>query len=217
MRQPPPSPRTQVRRLPDRGAYDRPTIDAILDEGLVCHVGLAIDGQPYVLPMNYGRDGDRLVLHGSAASRLLRALAAGSPACFTVTLLDGLVLARSAFHHSMNFRSVVLFGRAKPIDEPAAKVAALRAISEHLLPGRWDAVRPPDARELAATTVVEVSLDEASAKIRTGPPRDDPEDLDIAVWAGELPLAISAGAPVPDGQGVPAEIPDHVRSWPQGR
>ena len=213
MRQPPPTPRAQVRRLPDRGAYDRQTIDAILDEGLVCHVGLASEGQPFVIPMNYGRDGDRLLLHGSAASRLLRGLAAGSPACVTVTLLDGLVLARSAFHHSMNFRSVVLFGRATPIEDPAAKTAALRLITEHLVPGRWDAVRPPNARELAATTVVQVPIDEASAKIRTGPPRDDAEDLGWPVWAGVLPLALLPGEPAPDGAGNPDGIPPHVRAW----
>jgi uncharacterized protein len=217
MRQPPPSQRAQVRRLPERGAYDRQTIDAILDEGLVCHVGLASEGQPFVIPMNFGRDGDRLLLHGSAASRLMRGLAAGSPACFTVTLLDGLVLARSAFHHSMNFRSVVLFGKATPVEEPAGKTAALRIISEHLLPGRWDEVRPPNARELAATTVVEVSIAEASAKIRTGPPRDDPEDLAWPVWAGVLPLAVLPGAPVPDGAGSGVEAPPHVRDWPRRR
>ena len=217
MRQPPPSPRAQVRRLPERGAYDRQTIDAILDEGLVCHVGLSSEGQPFVLPMNFGRDGDRLLLHGSAASRLMRGLAAGSPACFTVTLLDGLVLARSAFHHSMNFRSVVLFGRATPIEDPAGKTAALRVISEHLLPGRWDAVRLPNVRELAATTVVEVPIEEASAKIRTGPPRDDPEDLAWPVWAGVLPLALLPGEPVSDGAGSGVDAPPHVRDWPRRR
>jgi uncharacterized protein len=217
MRQPPPSQRAQVRRLPERGAYDRQTIDVILDEGLVCHVGLAIEGQPFVIPMNFGRDGDRLLLHGSAASRLMRGLAAGSPACFTVTLLDGLVLARSAFHHSMNFRSVVLFGKATPVEDPPGKIAALRIISEHLLPGRWDEVRPPNARELAATTVVEVSIEEASAKIRTGPPRDDPEDLAWPVWAGVLPLALLPGAPVPDGAGGGVEAPPHVRDWRRRR
>jgi len=217
MRQPPPSPRAQVRRLPDRGVYDRQTIDAILDEGLVCHVGIASEGQPIVLPMNYGRDGDRLLLHGSAASRLMRGLAAGSPACFTVTLLDGLVLARSAFHHSMNFRSVVLFGSATPIADLAAKTAALRLISEHLLPGRWDQVRQPNDRELSATTVVEVPIHEASAKVRTGPPMDDPEDLSVPAWAGVLPLYLVAGEPEADGSGAPAEIPPQVRAWMQAR
>ena len=217
MRQPPPSPRAQIRRLPDRGAYDRPTIHAILDEGLVCHVGFVSEGQPFVIPMSYGREGERLLLHGSAASRLMRGLEAGWPVCLTVTLLDGLVLARSAFHHSMNFRSVVLFGRASPVDDPAGKTAALRVISEHVVPGRWDAVRPPNARELAATTVLEVPIDEASAKIRTGPPKDDPEDLSLPVWAGVLPLELIPAEPVPDGAEGPAEVPLHVLAWPRGR
>ena len=217
MRQPPPSQRAQVRRLPDRAAYDRETIHAILDEGLVCHVGFVSEGQPHVIPMSYGRDGDRLLLHGSAASRLVRGLEAGWPVCLTVTLLDGLVLARSAFHHSLNFRSVVMFGRATPVDDPAAKSAALRAISEHVIPGRWEEVRPPNARELAATAVLEVPIEEASAKIRTGPPRDDLEDLSLPVWAGVLPLETIPGEPVPDEAGGPAEAPLHVLAWPRGR
>jgi nitroimidazol reductase NimA-like FMN-containing flavoprotein (pyridoxamine 5'-phosphate oxidase superfamily) len=217
VRKPPPSARTQVRRLPDRGAYDRETIHAILDEGLVCHVGFVSEGQPFVIPMNYGRDGDRLFLHGSAASRLLRGLEAGWAVCLTVTLLDGLVLARSAFHHSMNFRSVVLFGRATPVSGPAEKVAALRVISEHVIPGRWDEVRPPSDRELAMTMVLEVPIDEASAKIRTGPPKDDPEDLSLPVWAGVLPLETIPSEPLRDGDGGPAEVPLHVLAWPRGR
>ncbi len=217
MSQPPPSPRSQVRRLPERGAYDRETIHAILDAGLVCHVGFVSDGQPFVIPMNYGRDGDRLLLHGSVASRLMRGMEAGWPVCLTVTLLDGLVLARSAFHHSMNFRSVVLFGRARPVADSAAKTAALRVISEHLVPGRWDEVRPPDARELAMTAVLEVPIEEASAKIRTGPPKDDPEDLSLPVWAGVLPLETIPGVPLQDGSGGPAEVPLHVLAWPRGR
>ncbi len=217
MREPPPSPRARIRRLPERGAYERETIHAILDEGLVCHVGIEVDGQPYVLPMNHGRDGNRLLLHGSAASRLMQGLAVGQPACFTVTLVDGLVLARSAFHHSMNFRSVVLLGRARPIADPAGKSAALRAISERLVPGRWDAVRPPSARELAMTSVVEVPLDEASAKIRTGPPKDDAEDLALPVWAGVLPLSVIPGDPVADGVEGAFEVPPCVREWRRGR
>jgi nitroimidazol reductase NimA-like FMN-containing flavoprotein (pyridoxamine 5'-phosphate oxidase superfamily) len=217
MREPPPSSRARVRRLPERAAYERETIHAILDEGLVCHVGIEVDGQPYVLPMNHGRDGNRLLLHGSAASRLMQGLAAGQPACFTVTLVDGLVLARSAFHHSMNFRSVVLLGRARPIADPAGKSAALRVISERLVPGRWDAVRPPAARELAMTSVVEVPLDEASAKIRMGPPKDDPEDLALPVWAGVLPLSITPGDPVPDGVEGGVEVPPCIREWRQGK
>ncbi len=217
MRQPPPSPRAQVRRLPDRGAYDRETIHAILDEGLVCHVGFVIEGQPHVIPMSYGRDGERLLLHGSAASRLVLGMGAGWPVCLTVTLLDGLVLARSAFHHSMNYRSVVIFGKAVPVSDPVGKVAALRAISEHIVPGRWEAVRPPSDRELAMATVLAVPIDEASAKIRTGPPKDDPEDLSLPVWAGELPLETIPGVPLRDGDGGPAEAPLHVLAWPRGR
>jgi nitroimidazol reductase NimA-like FMN-containing flavoprotein (pyridoxamine 5'-phosphate oxidase superfamily) len=175
------------------------------------------DGQPFVIPVNYGRDGDRLVLHGSAASRLMRGMEAGWPVCLTVTLLDGLVLARSAFHHSMNFRSVVLFGRATPVTDPEAKTSALRVISEHVIPGRWDEVRPPNARELAMTAVLEVPIDEASAKIRTGPPKDDPEDLTLPVWAGVLPLETIPGEPVKDGEAEPVEAPLHVLAWPRGR
>jgi nitroimidazol reductase NimA-like FMN-containing flavoprotein (pyridoxamine 5'-phosphate oxidase superfamily) len=184
---------------------------------MICHVGMVGDGHPVVIPMLYGRDGDRLFLHGSTGSRLLRGLDAGAPACLTVTLVDGLVLARSAFHHSANFRSVVLFARAAPVTEPGAKMEALRVISEHLFPGRWDEVRPPNARELALTSVVVVPLEEASAKVRTGPPRDDPEDMSLLVWAGVLPLALVPGSPVPDGAGVPAEVPPSVRGWRRGR
>ncbi len=212
MSQPPPSPRTRVRRLPDRGAYDRETVHAILDEGLVCHVGFASEGQPYVIPTLYGRDGDRLFLHGSAASRMLLGLEGALPLCLTVTLLDGLVLARSAFHHSVNYRSVVVLGRATPVAGPE-KTAALRVISEHVVPGRWDEVRPPSARELAATTVLQIPLDEVSAKVRSGPPQDDEDDLDLPVWAGVLPLALLPGEPVPDSAGRPAEVPGHLRRY----
>jgi uncharacterized protein len=217
MSQPPPSTRTRIRRLPARGAYDRETVHAILDEGLVCHVGFASEGQPYVIPVLYGRQGDRLYLHGSAASRMLVGLEGGWPVCLTVTLLDGLVLARSAFHHSANYRSVVVLGLATPVTDPERKTAALRVISEHVLPGRWAAVRPPSPRELDATRVLEVPLDEASAKIRTGPPQDDAEDLALPVWAGVLPLAVAPGQPERDGAGVPAEVPEHVRRWVRGR
>jgi uncharacterized protein len=217
MSQPPPSLRTRVRRLPDRGAYDRETIHAILDEGLVCHVGFASEGHPHVIPTLYGREGERLYLHGSAASRMLLGLEGGLPMCLTVTLLDGLVLARSAFHHSANYRSVVVLGRATPVLGPAEKSAALRVISEHVLPGRWDEVRPPNARELEATTVLQVPLDEASAKIRAGPPKDDPEELDLPVWAGVLPLALVPGDPVPDSAGRPAEVPGHLLRYARRR
>ncbi len=189
--------RTTVRRLPKRGHYDRETIYSILDEGLVCHVGFAVDGHPYVIPMNYARDGDRLILHGSVASRLLGHLAEGFEACVTVTLLDGLVLARSTFHHSMNYRSVVAFGRARPIRDEVLKNRALDALVEHLVPGRSADARRPDDKELAATEVLEFPLDETSAKIRTGPPGDNDEDLALDVWAGVIPLPTEPGAPVP--------------------
>ena len=214
------TPRTTVRRLPDRGRYDRDTIHAILDEGLVCHVGFVDEGQPFVIPSSYARRGDRLVLHGSAASRMLRALAAGAPACVTITLLDGLVLARSGFHHSMNYRSVVVVGRATEIIDPAEKRRALDAIVEHAAPGRAADVRPPSEGELRATRVVELRLDEASGKVRTGPPKDDQADLALGVWAGEVPLRLEAKEPVPDpclGPGV--ALPPEGTGWrrPRGR
>lgn len=214
----PPSERSSVRRLPARGAYDRATIHAILDEGLVCHVGFALDGQPFVVPMAYARVGEMLYLHGSPASRMLRALAQGVPACVTVTLLDGLVLARSAFHHSLNYRSVVVLGRAKAVDDAGERLAALRAIVEHLLPQRWDDTRRPNARELAQTLVVSLPLDEASAKLRAGGPLDDAEDLALAHWAGHVPLAIAPGAPVACAAGRPGPpAPAYVTSWARPR
>lgn len=192
----PASERTRVRRAAERGAYDRETVLAILDEGLVAHVGFTgEDGQPYVIPMSYARDGDRLLLHGSVISRLMQRTAEGVPVCVTVTLLDGLVLARSPFHHSMNYRSVVVLGRATAIRDPAERVAALDALVEHIVPGRTAEVRGSTDKELAATEIVAVPLDEASAKIRTGPPRDPKSDLDLDVWAGVIPLRLTAGAP----------------------
>jgi uncharacterized protein len=193
-----PSPRSAIRRLPERAAYERETIQAILDEGLVCHVGFVADQQPFVIPCVYGRIGDRLYLHGSSASRMLRALAEGGAVCVTVTLLDGLVLARSAFHHSMNYRSVVVLGTAAPVTDAEERLAALRAIVEHVVPGRWGEARRPSARELAQTLVVSLPTDEASAKLRRGPPLDDADDLELPVWAGELPLRMAAGEPVAD-------------------
>jgi hypothetical protein len=174
-------------------------VEAILDEGLVAHVGLAVDGQPFVIPMVYARVGGDLYLHGSAASRLLRALGAGAPVCVTVTLLDGIVLARSAFHHSMNYRSVVIFGPAVVVTDPAERERALAAMVDHAVPGRSEEVRPPDRKELAATLLVRVALDEVSAKVRSGPPIDDERDLEVPVWAGVLPLRLVAGDPRPDG------------------
>ncbi len=192
-----PGERVRVRRLPKRAAYDRATIDAILDAGLVAHVGFIVDGQPYVIPMLHARVSDDVLVHGSPASRAMRSLAEGAPVCLTVTLVDGLVLARSAFHHSVNYRSVVLLGRAEPVREPAALAAALEAFTERITPGRWAEVRRPSAQELRATVVLRIPIEEASAKLRSGPPGDDPEDLALPAWAGVVPLALRAGAPEP--------------------
>jgi len=193
-----PTTRTRVRRLPKRGVYDRATIDAILDEALVCHVGFVVDGQPFVIPTLHARDGDRVLIHGSAASRMLGALDDGIDACLTVTLPDQLVIARSAFHSSMNYRSVMLLGKARLIEEPAAKINALRALVEHLIPGRWDDCRQPNAKEMKATWILELPINEASAKIRTGGPIDDDEDYALDFWAGVLPLAKGFGKPIRD-------------------
>src|SRR4030088_991962 len=194
----PQTPRTTLKRLPQRGNHDREVINQILDEGFVCHVGFAVDGRPFVIPTGYARVGDSLVIHGSQASRMLRSLEQGIDVCLTVTLIDGLVLARSAFNHSMNYRSVVVFARATAIDDPFEKVAALRAVSEHMIPGRWDDVRQPNERELQQTTVLSLPLTEASAKVRTGPPLDDEGDYNLPVWAGVIPLRLVADAPVND-------------------
>jgi nitroimidazol reductase NimA-like FMN-containing flavoprotein (pyridoxamine 5'-phosphate oxidase superfamily) len=198
MSQKPPTDRTRVKRLPDRGAYDKDTVYSILDEGLVCHVGIAVEGQPFVIPMAYARAGDRLIMHGSAGSRLMRALKSGADVCVSVTHLDALVLARSAFHHSMNYRSVVVFGRARAIEGNDAKMAAFREFFEHVLPGRWDDTREPNQGELAQTALIELPLDETSAKIRTGPPADEEEDYDMSVWAGLLPLELTPQPPLDD-------------------
>ncbi len=194
----PPTQRTAVQRLKQRGHYDRATLYRILDEGLVCHVGFAVEGRPFVIPMGYARVGDTLILHGSNKSRLLRRLADGCEACVTVTLLDGLVLARSAFHHSMNYRSAVVFGCARRITEERDKRAALDALVEHLIPGRTEHARAANAQELSATEVLELPLDEASAKIRVGPPVDNTEDHALEIWAGVVPLRLQAEPPVPD-------------------
>lgn len=193
-----PSSRVRVRRLPKRAAYDRATVNAILDEALVCHLGFVHNNQPYVIPTLHARVEDRLYVHGSSASRMLGTLASGTPACVTVTLIDGLVLARSAFHHSVNYRSVVLLGTASAVTDPEEKTAALRAFTNHIAHGRWDDVRPPTAQELKATNVVYFALDEVSAKLRSGPPVDDEEDYAMDVWAGVLPLCLQAGAPESD-------------------
>ena len=207
-----PSARTQVRRLPDRGHYDEVTIHAVLDAGFLAHIGFLTDTQqPVVIPTLFGRDGHKLYLHGSAASRMIRHLAQGVPACVTVTTVDGLVFARSAFHHSMNYRSVVAFGQARLLTEADEKLHALAIISDHVAPGRWAAARPPNSQELKATGVLEFLIDEASAKIRSGPPKDDAEDLDWPVWAGVVPLRLSPGAPRPDGDPLAPLDPAHIR------
>jgi uncharacterized protein len=192
--------RTTLKRLPARGFYDRDLVHKILDEGFICHVGFVADGKPVVIPTGYGRIDDKLYIHGSQASRMLRTLKTGVAACVTVTLVDGLVLARSAFHHSINYRSVVIFGNATLVDDPEEKSAALLAFSEHVIQGRWKDVREPTEQELKATTVLVLPLEEVSAKVRTGPPIDDEEDYDSPVWAGVVPLRIVAGAPIPDPQ-----------------
>lgn len=190
--------RTTLKCLPKRGVYDRELVYQILDEGFICHVSFAVDGQPFVIPTGYARVGDQLYIHGSQVSRMLRTLSGGIDACVAVTLIDGLVLARSAFHHSVNYRSVVIFGRASIVEEREAKLAALFAFSEHVIPGRWDDVREPTEQELKATTVLTLRLEEVSAKVRTGPPIDDEADYALKVWAGVLPLQLVAGAPIKD-------------------
>jgi nitroimidazol reductase NimA-like FMN-containing flavoprotein (pyridoxamine 5'-phosphate oxidase superfamily) len=193
-----PSQRTRVRREPQRGAYARERIDAILDAGLVCHLGFVHDGHPFVIPTLYGRVGNEVYVHGSSASRMLRALKVGVDACLTVTLVDGLVLARSIFNHSINYRSVVVLGRAVEVTDSAEKVRALEVFSERILPGRWAGVRQPTELELKATSILRMPLDEASAKIRRGPPKDDEDDYELEVWAGVIPLSLVAAGPVAD-------------------
>ena len=206
--------RTKLKRLPKRGHFDRETVYGILDEGFICHVGFAPQGQPFVIPTGYARVDDKLYIHGSQASRMLRTLSGGLDACVTVTIIDGLVLARSAFHHSMNYRSVVIFGRAEIIEDRETKIAALIALSEHIVRGRWADVREPNEEELKQTTVLELPLVEASAKIRTGPPLDDEEDYALPIWAGVIPLKLVAGEPIkdprlPDG----IEVPEYAQGY----
>lgn len=201
-----PTDRTQVRRLAKRAVYDKAQIYSILDEGFICHVGFVVDGQPYVIPTGYARAGDQIYIHGSAASRMLRTLDQGVDICVTVTLVDGFVLARSAFHHSMNYRSVVVFGKARVVAGAEEKLAALRSFTNHIVPGRWEEVRRPNEQELKSTSVLALALDEVSAKVRTGPPIDDEEDYALPVWAGVVPLRAQAGEPLPDSR-VPAGVP----------
>ena len=210
----PPSERTRVRRLPERGVYDRETIDAIIDEALICHLAYVVDGEPRVIPTIHARAGDTLYVHGSNASQTLRATKQGTPVAIEITLLDGLVLARSAFHHSMNYRSVIVYGRARDVTDPDEKWDAQRALVEHVAHGRTGDARMPNQRELDQTTILAVQLDEASAKVRTGPPKDEEEDLVLPIWAGVLPLVTVPGEPEPDPHledDIP--VPDYVRDY----
>jgi uncharacterized protein len=198
--------KNRIKRLPKRGHYDRETIYQILDEALICHVGFVENGQPYVIPINFARVEDSLILHGAKASRLLKHIEAGHPVCVEATIVDGLVLARSVFNHSVNYRSVVLFGKGRPVEDEQEKLSALKAVTEHLLPGRWQEARLPNRKELNATRVVSMKIDEASAKVRMGPPVDDEEDYSLPVWAGVLPLQEQALSPIRD-ELLPEDIP----------
>jgi uncharacterized protein len=204
------TPRTTLHRLRERGRADRTELDAVLQAGLVCHLGVIIGGEPVVLPTGYGRIRDTLYLHGSSANRSLLA-AAGQQICVTITLLDGLVCARAVFHHSMNYRSAVIFGAARLVTEPTEKLAALRAVTDHLVPGRWEHAREPTRKELAATAVLALPLAEASVKVRSGGPKDDPEDYDSDIWAGVLPAALAFGPAEPDPALRPGvAVPGHI-------
>ncbi len=209
-----PTARTRVKRLPKRASYDRDAIYAILDSALVCHVGFAIDGQPYVIPTLHVRIGDRLYIHGSAASRMLGAAAEGTPMAVTVTHIDGLVLARSAFHHSVNYRSVVILGAATLVTEPSEKFVVMRGLIDHVAPGRWDDIRHPNDKELAATSVLSIPIVEASAKIRIGDPIDDEADYALPIWCGQVPFATSTLTPVADARlDASTPVPAHVREY----
>jgi uncharacterized protein len=213
-----PTPRTRVVRESDRGVYDREAVYRILDEAFICHIGFTVEGQPFVIPTSFGRAGDNLYVHGSAASRMLRNLDKGVPVCITVTLLDGLVLARSIFNHSMNYRSVVLLGTATLVEDPTEKLEALRRLSEHILPGRWAESRQPNERELKATSVLRMPITEFSAKVRQGPPIDDEEDLAFRTWAGVVPLQTVAAVPIPDehcGSDVP--VPGYASAYSRNK
>jgi len=213
-----PGPRTRVVREADRAVYDRETVYRILDEGFLCHAGFVVDGQPFVIPTSYGRKDATLYIHGSAASRMLRQFKEGVPVCITVTLLEGLVLARSIFNHSMNYRSVVILGKATLVDDPAEKLAALRILSEHILPGRWEDSRQPNERELKATSVLRVPIEEFSAKVRLGPPIDDEEDYAFPTWAGVVPLETIAGEPIDDARLLPGcGVPAYARGYTRKR
>jgi uncharacterized protein len=208
------TPRTRVFRKPGRGSYDRELVHSILDEALVCHLGFVQDGQPFVIPTIHAREGERLFLHGAVGNRTLRALADGGSCCVTVTLVDGLVLARAALHHSLNYRSVMVLGTAREVTDSAEKQRALRAVVEHIAPDRSDEVRGPDETDLRSTKVLSMEIEEASAKVRTGPPLDEEGDLDLPYWAGVLPLTSGTGKPIPapDLTGDPP-VPEHVTTW----
>ena len=207
-----PSQRTRVQRLPERAVYDRDAINAIVDEALICHVGFITDGVPVVIPTNHARVDDTLYFHGSPASRMLRSMKEGIEVSIAVTLLDGLVVARTPFHQSMNYRSVVAFGRAREVDDPAEKLRALEAVTEHVTPGRWENSRPPTEKEIRGTLVLALPLDEASAKVRTGPPEDDEEDLALDFWAGVVPLSLEPGEPIP-AEGVEGPAPGYLTGY----
>ena len=213
-----PTPRTRLVREADRGVYDRETAYRILDEGFLCHVGFVVDGQPFVIPTSYGRKDDSLYIHGSAASRMLRQVKEGVPVCVTVTLLDGLVLARSIFNHSMNYRSMMVLGKATLVDDPAEKLEALRLLSEHIIPGRWADSRQPNDRELKATSVLRLPIEEFSAKVRQGPPIDDEEDYSFPTWAGIVPLEMKVGTPINDPRLDPVrEVPVYAKRYTRKR
>ena len=206
--------RNRIKRLPKRGDYDRDAIYRILDEALICHVGFVEEGQPYVIPINFARVGDTIVLHGAKASRLLKHIEAGHPICVEATIVDGLVLARAVFHHSVNYRSVVVFGKGRLIEDEQKKLAALKAITEHLVPGRWQEVRPPSRKEMNATRVVSIKIDDASAKVRVGPPVDEQEDYALPVWAGVLPLQQIPLSPIRDealAEDIP--LPEYIKQY----
>ena len=210
--------KTRIKRLPQRGHYDRETIYRILDEALICHVGFVENGQPYIIPINFARVDDTIVLHGAKASRLLKHIEAGHPVCVEVTIVDGLVLARSVFHHSVNYRSVVLFGEGRMIEDEAEKLAALEAVTEHLIPGRWQEARLPNRKEMDATRVVSIRIDEASAKVRVGPPVDEEEDYDLPVWAGVLPIEQTTLSPIRDErQSKDIALPSYVSQYSRNR
>jgi nitroimidazol reductase NimA-like FMN-containing flavoprotein (pyridoxamine 5'-phosphate oxidase superfamily) len=206
--------RTRLRRLPKRGAFDRETVYSILDEAFICHIGFSVEGQPYVIPTAFGRIENDLYIHGSSASRMLRTLSGGVEMCFTTTLVDGLVIARSAFHHSINYRSVVVLGNATLVTDLEEKNRGLEAVTNHIVPGRWADVRWPNELELKATSVLKLPIDEASAKLRTGPPIDDDEDYELDVWAGILPLHTTTGEPFDDGRLTEkAMLPDNIKNY----